>query len=233
MLNVSLDTKCTQSHLEKVENRIQLLRTRKEMLDRALADTHHCTREAFRAKTMKTETELVKATLKDVSEEQLMIIREQRLQQNEDRKKRWAMYKEALLVQKQATAKRSKRERRVLEMMAQERVEKDVEKKASRRISMQDERKVSKMAHELSLARQMELQREDYLNRMDKRRALNQDCIDRVRPMQLKALELEETQLIEAVKDSWQKHSSAQGRLREIAGQRPKSEASQASMKGK
>jgi hypothetical protein len=231
MLNVSLDTKTTQSHLEKVENRIHLLRARKEMLDRALVDTRRCTREAFRAKTMKMETEVMKSTLKDVSAEQLMSIREQRLQHKEDRRKRWAMYKEALIVQKRAEAKRSKRERRVLEMMAQERAEKDLEKKASRRISMQAERKVSKMHHELTLARQMELQRQDYLNKMDQRRAAKQDCIDRVRTMQLKALELEETQLIEALKDTWQKHSSAQGRLREITGLRPKSEASQASMR--
>lgn len=223
MLNVSADFKQTQEHLSKVENRIQLLKTRKQLLDQAIESTVRSTRDAFRSKSFKTETEQMRSSVKEIEQEQLKSFRFQRLQHKDDRRKRWTMYKEALLLQRRSEAKRCKFESEQFDALAREQAQKDYEKKAARRISIQAERKVSKMHRDLTRARQTEFLRQDYLNRMEKKRAKKQDCVDR-----LKALELEETQLIESLRASWQQHNSVQERLKHISGSnRPQTQMDQ------
>lgn len=228
MLSVIVDCKQTKEYLTKTENRVQLLRNRKQLLDQAVEDTNRSTREAFRTKSVKTETELMKTTLKELEQEQLKSLKTHRFESRHEHRRRWTIYKEALLMQKRSEAKRCKRELEQFNALAKEKAIREQEKNAAKRITIQAERKVAKMHRDLNLAHRTEQLRSSYLNRMDKKRATKQECIDRVSCSQLKALELEETQLIEALRNSWKQHSSAQERLKAITGcYRPQSQSDQ------
>jgi hypothetical protein len=223
MLNVSAEWKSSQAMVEKVENRIQLLRSEKEMLDQTILNIKHCTRSVLRAKSFKTETDLAKSSLKEIGQQQLQMMKDRGVKSKEDHRRRSAGLKDTTIMQKRTEARRCRQERESLDTAARARSHRELEEKSLKCSSMAVRRKVSKMHRELTRARQMELLRHDYLDRIGKKRAANQDCAAKVSTKQLQSLEHEEIKLIEALKESWLMHTTAQDSLQTITGHRPQS----------
>jgi hypothetical protein len=219
MLNVSAEGKGSQDMVEKVENRIKLLRSQKEMLDQSILNIKHCTRSILQAKSFKTETDPAKSSLKEIEQQQT--VKDTRPKYREDHRKRWAELKETVIMQKRTEAKRRRQERESMDTAARTRSQRELEEKSLKCSSLTARRRVVKMHRELTRARQIELLRQDYLSRIDKKRTANQDCISRVSTNQLKSLEHEEIQLIEALKESWLMHNTAQESLQRMTGHRP------------